>query len=701
MSRFLLLALFAPSLFAAGTTVRFDPSTPDTGPFPTDFLTVPDPGQRTGLRMNLPVPDCAPQYTACQEAGLIEQLDGFSIRARARVRFSGPVNTGTLRGGIFFVALENLTRDEPGIHKPGDTIPINQVVWDPATNAAYAKPDSVLDQHRRYALVVTDAVKDAAGDAVGSDAAYLVCAQGGTAYCASLAQAVSSVAAAMAPRKIVAASVFTTMSATAWLEHARPVLDYVPPVATLAQPQSAFRVADLTSVVLHMQTGVHPTEFADLALPLDATLLAGVDRLVIGSFQSPSFLESDQTIRPGPTGPPLAVPIATNQVYFNALLPTAPKPGAGYPVVVFGHGFGDSRFGGPTAVAPVLARAGFATIAINAVGHGSGPESTVTFVNKTGGSTTLTAGGRSLDLNGDGVIESNEGCALVTPVALGTRDCFRQTVVDLMQLVRTIRLGLDLDGDGKPDLDPARIYYAGQSLGAIYGTMLMALEPAVRAAALNVGGATVADIARWSPSYRSLTTDSLRLRLPPLLNQGSSYNEDYVLPDQPVKVTVVPGALAIQSVFETLEWLGMTGDPMAFAPHLKPSPLAGVPARPVLMQFARADQTVPNPANSALVRAAGLEASTWMYRHDLARAKAPDLPENPHAYLALFVSLDGGKVQLPGLAGLAVSLDAQQQIADFLTADGATIPDPNSLVRLLLGIPVFEIPAVLPQDFGY
>jgi hypothetical protein len=168
-----------------------------------------------------------------------------------------------------------------------------------------------------------------------------------------------------------------------------------------------------------------------------------------------------------------------------------------------------------------------------------------------------------------------------------------------------------------------------------------------------------------------------------------------------VKVTAVPGAMAIQNVFETLEWLGMQGDPMAYAPHLKPSPLAGAPARPVLMQFARGDQTVPNPANSALIRAAGLQANTWMYRHDLARAKAPDLPANPHPYLVLFVSLDGGKVQLPGLAGLAISLDAQQQIANFLASDGATIPDPNSLARLLLGIRVFEIPAALPVDLGY
>ena len=699
MQRLLLVAFLARTLAAAGTTVLFDPATPETGPFPTDFLTVSDLLQKSGVRVDIPVPDCGAQYTACQEAGLAGQLDGFSLRARIHVRFSADVNTSTLPAGIFLVALDNLTQDEPGIYKPGDRIPIDQAIYDPSTHTLYAKPDVVLDQHRRYALVVTDAVKDVAGAPVISDTAFLACLQGGTPYCASLAKALGGIAAA--PQKIVAASVFTTMSATSWLEHARLILDYVPPVPMLAQPQSTFRISDLTALVLHDQVGANPPGFIDLPLPINSPLVAGLDRLIIGSYTSPSFLEGDQSIRPAPTLPQLEVPVNTNQVGFNALLPATPQPPAGYPVVIFGHGLGDSRFGGPTAVAPALARAGFATIAINAVGHGFGPLSTVKFTDTSGHSVTLNAGGRGMDLNGDAIIEPDEGCFVFTPVSFGPRDCFRQTVVDLMQLARMIRLGLDLDGDGKPDLDPSRIYYAGDSLGSVYGTILMAIEPSIRAASLTVGGATTLDIARWSPAYRSLTTGSLQGRMPPLLNQGNSYNEDYVLPGQPVKVTTVPGAIAIQNVFEMLEWLGMQGDPVAFAPHLKPSPLAGVPARPVLIQFARADRTMPNPASSLLVRAAQLQANTWLYRHDLARAQDPNLPANPHPFLVLFVELGGSGIQLPDTAALAISLDAQQQLAGFFTADGASIPDPNALARLLLGIRVFEIPTVLPEDLGF
>lgn len=687
-----------PAAFSA-TTVLFAPADPATGPFPTDYLTLPDPLQKTGIRINLPLPDCTRQYTACQETGLLEQMDGFSIRARAAVRFSAAITPATLAGGLMYVALDNLTNEEPGAHTPGQLIPVDQVIYDPSTNTAYAKPFSALDQHRHYALIVTDSVQDTSGAPVAASTAFQACLNDSSPYCAALAGALARVP--ISSQHIVAASLFTTMSATGWLERARATLPYVPPVVMFAQPQSTFAIASLAGITLHEQTGVNPVRFTDLSLPLNSTLLNGLDRVVIGSYESPNFLSADQSIPPAPTNPGLAVPTAVNQVGFNALLPSTPKPPNGYPVVVFGHGFGDSRFGGPTAAAPSLARAGLATIAIDAVGHGFGPESSVTFTDTQGHSVTINALGRSIDLNGDGVIESNEGCALTAPIAYGTRDCFRQTAVDLMQLVRIIRQGLDLNGDGKPDLDPNQIYYAGDSLGAMYGTMLVAVEPSIRASALIVGGASTIDIARWSPAYHELSVEALSQRTPSLLNLPNSYNEDYALPGNPPHVTTVPGAIPIQQTFEMWEWLGMSGDPMAFAPHLKLSPLAGVTPGPVLIQFARTDMTVTNPANSELIRAAGLQSSTWEYRHDIARGIDPTLPLDPHPFFELFVSLGGTGIELPGLDGLAISLDAQNQAAAFLASGGASTPDPNVLSKLLFGTSLFEMPKALPFDFGF
>ena len=217
--------------------------------------------------------------------------------------------------------------------------------------------------------------------------------------------------------------------------------------------------------MLNYQYGANPVQFGELALPIESGLLQGIDRVVIGSYRSPRFLEDDQTIRPAPSLPGFTVPSNTHEVGFNAIIPATDKPAAGYPVVIFGHGFGDNRFGGPTAVGPTLARAGLATIAITAVGHGHGPLSTVTFTDRSGKSVTLPTGGRGIDIDGDGIIGPQEGCTIITPIPYGLRDCFRQTAVDLMQLVRVIRQGLDLDGDGTPDLDANRIYYGGDSWG--------------------------------------------------------------------------------------------------------------------------------------------------------------------------------------------------------------------------------------------
>ncbi len=697
MRRLLTLLILSNCTFAA-STVLFDPATPQTGPFPTDYLTVADAMQKTGLRLNLPLPSCVTQYTSCQETGLLEQIDGFSIRARMQVRFSAPIDPGTLKGAMFYVALNNLRPDEPGVNQPGDVVAIDEVIYDPSSNTAYAKPVVPLDQHRRYAFIVTDGVKDPSGAAVTADPAFSTCLQATSTYCQTLAAAVSNIP--TAPRAMTSATVFTTMSVTAWLEHARDDLRFVAPLPTIL-PNGTFQVANLAGITLHEQTGSVPVAFSDLSLPLSSTILAGLGSVSIGSFQSLNFLGTDQTIAPAPTNPPLPIPANTTQVFFNALLPASPKPAGGYPVIIFGHGFGDSRFGGPTAVAPTMARNGFAVIAIDVVGHGFGPLSSVSFTDTSGNTTTLPAGGRGVDLNGDGTIESEEGCAIVAPIAYGTRDCLRQTVVDLLQLVRAIRQGIDVDGDGQPDLDASHIYYGGQSLGAMYGTILTALEPSVRAAALNVGGGTEADIARWSPAYQSLNTQALGMRLPSLLNLGAAYNDDYVFPGQPAHVTTVPGAIAIQNESEIWEWLAMSGDPIGFASHLKRAPLAGAIARPTLIQFALGDMTMPNPATSALVSAAGLMDSTWEYRHDLARAKSPDLPADPHPYLVLFVSLNGGAIVLPGVDGLVISLDAQSQIAGFFASDGTSIPDPNILSYLLYGIKLFQIPTSLPQTLGF
>ena len=175
MSRFLFLLLL-PTAFGQ-ITVQFNPADQEIGPFPADSFTVPDSSQITGKRMDMPLPDCDSLPALCSQLTLINELDGFNVQPRITVSFSGPVDTSTLQAGIFFVALDNLTTDEPGLQKTGDAVAINQVVYDPSTNTAYAKPDASLDQHRRFVLIVTDAIRDPSGNPVIADPAFTACIQ--------------------------------------------------------------------------------------------------------------------------------------------------------------------------------------------------------------------------------------------------------------------------------------------------------------------------------------------------------------------------------------------------------------------------------------------------------------------------------------------------------------------------------------------
>ncbi len=390
------------------------------------------------------------------------------------------MDPATLSQGIFLVALDNLTSDETGLQKQDDTIAMDELVWDPVTNSAYAKPDGALDQHRRYALVVTTAVHDPAGDPVAADPAFSACLQASDAYCSAVAQVVSGVSGT-----VVAASVFTTLSTTRWLESARAQIQNTPITVNRPSGQNVFQISNISSLVLNLQTGANQFEAIDFPLAQFQPLLTGLGAIAFGSYLSPQFLNAQQAIDPMPTGVDVSLPATTAEIFFHVYLPTSSPSANGYPVVIFGHGFGDNSFGGATIVSPTLAAAGFATIAINVVGHGFGPQSNVAITDTSGNTTQLLTGGRGVDLNGDGTINAEEGCVILTPVPVGLRDCFQQTAVDLMQLVRAIEAGIDLDGDGVPDLDGTHIYYVGQSLGSMYGTMLEAVEPGVRAAVLN------------------------------------------------------------------------------------------------------------------------------------------------------------------------------------------------------------------------
>ncbi len=197
---------------------------------------------------------------------MINQIDGFQTAPRFRVTFSGPVDVNTIHHAVYYVALDNLTTEETGINQTGELLYSTQMIYDPTTNSLYGKPDGNLDQHRKYALVVVDVIRDTAGDPVGADPNYTACVQPGTTastqtvYCSELTQALGTVAPLVAPANIISASVFTTMNVTSWMEGAYAQLGNVTPPPSPAQPPTLIQFSNIATLTLHEEVAVNPVQ---------------------------------------------------------------------------------------------------------------------------------------------------------------------------------------------------------------------------------------------------------------------------------------------------------------------------------------------------------------------------------------------------------------------------------------------------------
>jgi hypothetical protein len=324
------------------------------------------------------------------------------------------------------------------------------------------------------------------------------------------------------------------------------------------------------------------------------------------------------------------------------------------------------------------------------VGHGGGALGTLNVLRAGAAPVSVPAGGRGFDQDGNGAIGDTEGVNAAPPRSIiGSRDGLRQTVIDLMQLVRQVEVGIDIDGDGTPDLNAQRIYYAGQSFGGIYGTKLLGIEPNIQAGVPNVPGGSVTEVARLG-FFRFLTAAALATRQPQLLNLpptpgvpvpfNLNFNENIPLRDLPVLVNKVPGATAIAQVLDRAEWVQQSGNPVSYAALIRKAPLNGNAPKPVIVQFAKGDVTVPNPTSSALLRAGALQDRATFFRNDLAFAVSPGIPKNPHTFLT----------NIAIAASVPYAIAAQLQIATFFASNGAVTIDPDGAA------PFFEVPVVLP-----
>jgi hypothetical protein len=678
-------ALSRPSRVEA----RLDLGAESTSPFPADWLTVPDRAQRTGLRVSDRLARCVPGRSVCDDLRLLAELDGFDLDPRVAIRFTGPIDVASVSMRSVF-----LVRLAAG---PPEITGLERLVWDPDGLTLYGHPDSLLEPETRYGLVVTRELRDAAGHPVEPSAPFtaLVRSNGGPPLPPEHRVAFTLLRRALdrrgiRPDRLVVASVFTTGSVSAFLEQARDALDRKPPApALMTAPEGGGRAWFPRSTLAHLvfrrqigpvtnleavdaSEGGAPAGFRDEVLPLEALSRDAVGGVGIGWYWSPWYLTPERRIIEAPTVAPFRAAGLDRPVPFVVVTPAGRPPQGGWPLAVFGHGYGGEMLSNALLIAGGLAREGIATVAISVVGHGGGPEGRLLVGLSSGRTLTVRVPGRGVDLDADGRIEPTEGLAPLPRgpfAALGLRDGLRQQVVDLMALVRAVKGGLDVDGDGVTDTS-GPIGYVGHSLGGIYGTIFLAVDSQVRVGALVVPGGPVSEIARLSPVFRPRVKEALAQRIPPLLNLRGDFREDLPLHGDAPVTAPASGALAIQDQLSIIEWLGRRADPVAYARYLRRAPLPGLDPARVLVEFAVGDPVVPNPTTATLIRAGQLADRTVVMRTDrVARAAGADWPD-PHGFLLA--------IRAPGLIG-RVAMLAQEQVARFLRDDGEVVSTPTGL----------------------
>ena len=279
------------------------------------------------------------------------------------------------------------------------------------------------------------------------------------------------------------------------------------------------------------------------AATADAQYVAGV---ILGEFDTPNFLvdrdgisteanpaDEDEIFEIDPqTGASVR---GVDRVTWWCVLPkrTEAHGDGPFKTIIYGHGYMSSRLEA-LAFGIRAARFGMACCGIDAFGHGLVLDDEKVDI----GGTTYTVeevfteflpliapdldlgafakalfDGRARDLDNDGVRDS--GGDFWTADLFHTRDVVRQTLVDHMQFIRSLRsfdgertwqydtngdgfggLAGDFDGDGKVDIGgPADNYYMwGQSLGGIIAAALAGIEPSLVAAAPTAGAAGLIDV---------------------------------------------------------------------------------------------------------------------------------------------------------------------------------------------------------------
>jgi hypothetical protein len=522
----------------------------------------------------------------------VAALDGFGMRPLVEFFIDGELDPSSIPATSDTLdAAAALVDVDPASPERGRVITME---WrhDPERSvlAGSPRPGEVLREGTRYAAFVTRALRDRAGAPISPAPALAELAR---------FERWRTTADALAELPEVAGiAVFTTQRASAPLIAARDTMATLPP-PTLAFPDPAliFRGTGQLDRILGIATrgedgpraglerwgNDNPTGIAHEHVGVIAT-----GELSIARFRGDDTgtdLPDDETFRPD------ASLVSIDTIPITFILPAAPPPPTGYPVVIHGHGLSASR-DQLLAFAEPLTSQGFALVGIDMEGHGSRYDPLDRVANMANQLPEFTGEASTRDGFGDVTgtttqFDFFEGFQNVAAV----RDSIRQSALDLSRVVQLVRRpDLDLSALA-PDarLDPTRVAYTGESFGTVVGTVFAAIEPDVGLFVLNVPGGGILDlILPTSPEIAQLAVPVIETIYNPT-QRLDRWNQLVALVQ-----AVIDGA-----------------DPLTYAPHVLRDRFtiagASLGPRSVIAIEVVGDQVLSNHGTDALAIALGLD----------------------------------------------------------------------------------------------
>lgn len=578
-------------------------------PFPSDLYRDADGAIRIG---GLPITAAeTPLQRAMRE--LLQTRDGFCATCNAYFAIDGALDPASLptddRAAATDAAL--LVDVDPGSPERGRLIPL-RLEWNADRHllALRPVPGIALHRSRRYAAVLTTALRAADGTPVGASATFAAVRRRQTSSSVPAIERARGVAApaldeleraGIGRNRIVALAPFTTEDVTADVLSTRAAVQSGPPLpVTIDRWRRGGEIDELLGVPGEDRPGIDVPPAEGVAGTRSIAHDA-IGDVITGVFLAPRVLTGSGTdigtaLRDA-RGAVVAGP--REPVPFVLTLPPASEDAA-VPILVAHHGFSASRVTG-FASANTAARAGFAVLAIDAYQHGDRAASATDLQHAMRGNVPGPDGFAetvALDVTGRvfGVLGAAPGLESFTGYSLGA---FLQFEADIVAAVRIVRDG-DLaaalraaSGESLPGFDARRIGFIGNSLGAVVGASVLTAEPDLQFGIQNVPPGSIVETLAESPEFRPLV-DSLFL---PLLGVVGPFDE-------------VDRHLLFDPLVDLTRWVLEPIDPLALAPYLLGDPVRAGGAPRILFQVAGLDEVAAPRPTAAMLAATGTTRAT-------------------------------------------------------------------------------------------